>query len=85
MERYTVIEMPMPNIEYAVRSFSLCESCFWSATVFGDRVSVGSCPLCSGNRISIIPLTHDEEYRLRLISSSNLEMSFSKIKKVARQ
>lgn len=80
MERYAVIEMPMPKMEYAIRSFSLCESCFWSATVFNNCGSISSCPLCSGNRISTIPLTHDEEYRLRLISPSNLEMSFSKIK-----
>lgn len=79
MERYVVIEMP--KVEYAVRSFSLCESCFWSATVFNNRGSVSRCPLCSSNRISTIPLTHDEEYRLRLISPSNLEMSFSKVKK----
>lgn len=68
-------------VEYklgAVRYFALCESCFWSATVFGR--SVPACPSCAGENVSMIPLAGDEEYRLR-VSAAGLEMSFSRARK----
>lgn len=60
------------------KHFALCESCFWSATVFG--VSMPACPACAGENISMIPLAGDEEYRLK-VSGAGLEMSFSRAKK----
>ena len=51
------------------RHFALCESCFWSATIFkSDKKQeqiINTCPTCfNGNNISLIPLTKDELYEL---------------------
>ena len=64
------------------RQFALCESCFWSATIFKSiqknvRV-IDSCPVCSNNDISLIPLTSDEAYELYVRSKGGLEIKFSK-------
>jgi hypothetical protein len=58
------------------KSFALCESCFWSATVLYDRPV--SCPSCPGSSVSLIPLAKDEEYRLKISPSAGLELSFSR-------
>ena len=65
------------------RHFALCESCFWSATIFkSDKKQeqiINTCPTCfNGNNISLIPLTKDEVYELSTRSKGGLEMKFSK-------
>jgi hypothetical protein len=60
------------------RQFALCESCFWSATILrsgGKNVHlISSCPICSSDNISLIPLASDEAYELYVRSKggSNL-------------
>jgi hypothetical protein len=49
--------------------FALCESCFWSATIFKSdkkqKQIIDTCPICfNKNNISLIPLTKDEAYYL---------------------
>ena len=50
------------------RHFALCESCFWSATIFISDLQdhkTNACPVCiNDNSISIIPLTKDEAYKI---------------------
>lgn len=58
------------------KSFALCESCFWSATLLYERDV--SCPSCPGSSVSLIPLAKDEEYRLKVSPSTGLELSFSR-------
>jgi len=65
------------------RHFALCESCFWSATIFKpdkkQEQIINTCPTCfNGNNISLIPLTKDEVYELSTRSKGGLEMKFSK-------
>jgi len=60
------------NIYTTNRHFALCESCFWSATIFkSDKKQeqiVYTCPICfDDNNISLIPLTKDEAYELSVI------------------
>lgn len=67
------------------RQFALCESCFWSATIFKSKVknsiiSLNKCPICFNRNLSLIPLTRDEAYELSLIPKGGLEMKFSKSK-----
>lgn len=61
------------------RRFALCESCFWSATVFYERDV--SCPLCPDSTVSLITLAKDEEYRLKVSPSAGLELTFSRVRK----
>ena len=53
------------------RHFALCESCFWSATIFKSYIQeyeTNTCPVCfNDNSISLIPLTKDEVYELSVI------------------
>jgi hypothetical protein len=45
------------------RQFALCESCFWSATILESRrYDTDVCPLCSSEKMSLIPLARDEIY-----------------------
>jgi hypothetical protein len=65
------------------RHFALCESCFWSATIFTSdkkqEQNINTCPICfKENNISLIPLTKDEVYELSTRSKGRLEMKFSK-------
>ena len=60
-----------PLYEYE-RQFAICESCFWSATIFqkADNNSNNNdslqqpqmCTLCKNKSISLIPLVKDEGY-----------------------
>jgi hypothetical protein len=63
--------------------FALCESCFWSATIFKSKtqksiMALDVCPVCFNRNISLIPLTVDEIYELSLGSKGGLETKFSK-------
>ena len=63
--------------------FALCESCFWSATIFKSNKKqeqiINTCPICfDENNISLIPITKDEVYELSIRSKGGLEMKYSK-------
>ncbi len=64
--------------------FALCESCFWSATIFkSDKKQehkTNACPVCfNDSSVSLIPLAKDEVYELSIRSKGGLEMKFSKL------
>ena len=59
------------------RYFAICESCYWSATILGMKEGV-ACPMCTDSNVSMIPITTDEQYRMKLDAGSGLELSFSK-------
>ena len=76
------------SIEYKYTDnchFVLCESCFWSATIFKSVTQehkTNACPICfNDNSIMLIPLTRDEVYELSVRSKDGLEMKFSKLTK----
>ena len=76
------------NNNYAShRHFALCESCFWSATIFkSDKKQehkTNTCPVCfNDSSVSLIPLIKDEVYELSMRSKGGIEMKFSKLIKV---
>ena len=65
------------------RHFALCQSCFWSATIFKFATQeqiINACPVCfNDNSISLIPLAKDEAYELSIRPKGGLEMKFSKV------
>jgi len=71
---------------YTDRQFALCESCFWSATIFNSTQKnvrmINYCPVCSNNNISLIPLANDDVYDMNIRSKGGLELSFSKANKL---
>jgi hypothetical protein len=72
-----VMENLLPD---SSRHFALCESCFWSATVLKMKEFI-ACPMCPDSNVSLIPLTTNESYRLKLSPASGLEVSFSTLAK----
>jgi hypothetical protein len=66
---------------YTDRKFALCESCFWSATLFNSTQKnvpmINYCPVCSNNSISLIPLANDDVYDMNIRSKGGLVLRFS--------
>jgi hypothetical protein len=65
------------------RRFALCESCFWSATIFKSKVqskimTLYECPICFERNISLIPLAANEIYQLSLPPKGVADESFIK-------
>ena len=72
------------NINYTADNhhFALCESCFWSATIFKSNIQenkTNTCPVCfNDNSISLIPLTKDEAYEVYVRAKGGLKIKFSR-------
>ncbi|HVD07387.1 MAG TPA: hypothetical protein VNB67_03000 [Nitrososphaeraceae archaeon] len=62
--------------DYNNRSFALCESCYWTATIF-TRIESYNCPVCRGENVELIPLNLDEKYEYQLEPDKGLEIKFS--------
>ena len=62
--------------DYATRSFVLCKSCYWTATIFTKLQSYG-CPVRCNENVELIPLNLDEKYEYELESNRGLEIKFS--------
>ena len=62
--------------DYNNRSFALCESCYWTATIF-TRIESYKCPVCRGENVELIPLNLDEKYEYQLEPDKGLEIKFS--------
>jgi hypothetical protein len=78
---------PLVKSSYAAdHQFALCESCFWSTTILrsGERnVHItSSCPICSSDNISVIPLTSYDVYELDVGSKAGLQIEFSRANKI---
>jgi hypothetical protein len=58
------------------RSFALCESCHWTATIF-TKIKNYECPVCRDENIELIPLNLDEKYEYQLEPNKGLEIKFS--------
>ena len=89
----TAISLLIQSIEYNNNNnystdhhhFVLCESCFWSATIFKsadkkkERI-ITTCPTCfNDHSISLIPLVKEEVYELSFRPKGGLEIKFSKL------
>ena len=59
------------------RSFALCQSCFWTATLLTSTESY-ECPLCPSKNVELIPLNLNEKYEYQLELNKGLEIKFSR-------
>jgi hypothetical protein len=62
--------------DYDNRSFALCQSCYWTATIF-TKIESYECPVCRDENVELIPLNLDEKYEFKLDSNKGLEIKFS--------
>jgi len=62
--------------DYNNRSFALCESCYWTATIF-TKIESYECPVCRGENLELIALNLDEKYEYQLEPNKGLDIKFS--------
>ena len=62
--------------DYQNRLFALCESCYWTATIF-MKIEGYQCPLCQSKDIALIPLNRDEKYEYQFEPKQGLHIKFS--------
>jgi len=61
---------------YQNRLFALCESCYWTATIF-TKIENYQCPVCKTKDIALIPLNRDEKYEYKFKPKQGLDIKFS--------
>jgi len=62
--------------DYGNRLFALCESCYWTATIF-TKIENYECPACRAGNVALIPLSLDEKYEFQLKPEQGLDIKFS--------
>jgi len=69
--------------DYQNRLFALCESCYWTATIF-VKIESYQCPVCQSMDVSLIPLSCEEKYEYSLEPKHGLQVSFSILDRKSR-
>jgi hypothetical protein len=62
--------------DYHNRLFALCESCYWTATIF-TKIESYECPVCHAENVALIPLNLDERYEYQFELKEGLDIKFS--------
>ena len=62
--------------DYSNRLFALCESCYWTATIF-TKIETYHCPVCQSKDVALIPLRSDEKYEYSLTPDQGVQVKFS--------
>ncbi len=63
--------------DYSRYQFAVCESCYWTATIFDTcRKQDQVCPLCLNDQVVLIPLNIDEKYCYTVKPDRGLEIEF---------
>jgi hypothetical protein len=64
---------------YTDRHFAICESCYWTATLFEMKSENKlSCPACRNKLVTLIPLSKNEQYFYAIDSKCGLDMEFTR-------
>ena len=69
--------------DYDNRLFALCESCYWTATIFTKieniftKIENYECPVCRDDNVALIPLNLDEKYEYQFKPKQGLDIKFS--------
>ncbi len=66
--------------DYQTRVFGLCESCYWTATIF-MKVESYQCPICLSKDVALMPLNLDEKYQFDFEQKRGLQIKFSTVKR----
>jgi hypothetical protein len=62
--------------DYCNRLFALCESCYWTATIF-TKIESYECPACRASNVALIPLSLGEKYEYHHDPEQGLDIKFS--------
>jgi hypothetical protein len=69
--------------DYNNRLFALCESCYWTATIF-SKIESYECPVCHADKVALIPLSLEEKYEYHLEPKNGLDIKFSIVDKTEK-
>ena len=63
--------------------FLLCESCFWSASYLSTSYNnmkdpITHCPICNTEKIELMPISDNEEYRFEYNVKQGIILEFKK-------
>jgi hypothetical protein len=61
---------------YDNRSFAVCQSCYWTATIL-TNLERYECPVCSDENVELMPLNLNEKYEFQIEPNKGLEIKFS--------
>ncbi|MGA7010219.1 MAG: hypothetical protein WB612_10835 [Nitrososphaeraceae archaeon] len=63
--------------DYDRYQFAICESCYWTATIFDicEKQDL-PCPICRNDQIALIPLSMNEEYCYTVKPERGLDIEF---------
>ena len=62
--------------DYDKRLFALCQSCYWTATIF-MKIESYQCPVCRDDNVALIPLNLEEKYEYQFKLKQGLDIKFS--------
>jgi hypothetical protein len=65
--------------DYQTRVFALCESCYWTASIF-MKIKSYQCPICLSKDVALMPLNLDEKYEFDIEQKRGLQIKFSTAK-----
>ena len=71
------MEMDRYSIFVEQKYFLICNSCFWCASYFKNRISFSTCPVCINGKIDCMPIGEDENYTFNLSLTKGIELEFS--------
>ena len=69
--------------DYGNRLFALCESCYWTATIF-TKIENYECPACRAGNVALIPLSLDEKCEFQCKPEQALDIKFSIIEETKK-
>ena len=78
---HSIVKLHMSKVilkrkyDYNNRLFALCESCYWTATIF-TKIESYDCPVCQSKNIALIPLSLDEKYDYKYELKQGLQINF---------
>ena len=79
---HSIINLHMSDVilerkyDYNNRLFALCESCYWTATIF-TKIESYECPVCRDDNVALIPLNLEEKYEYQFKPKQGLDIKFS--------
>ena len=62
------------------RSFLICKTCFWCASLLNTHRSVEVCPSCMESELDLMPLAFCETYKFNYDRIRGITLEFGRIK-----
>lgn len=58
-------------------NFTICNMCFWCATVLYRNKEIRRCPMCHTEAMKIIPITDEESFTIKYNPTFDMTLEFT--------